>query len=152
MSGPVIASIEVIPLVTPNLNPADLDGSYDTVLVRVHDDAGNVGTGETDAPAELIGGFIEMQDLHDWSRGLGNLLVGKDPFPILSLYEQLYEGVIYPGRRGMGIHAISALDIALHDLVGRQLGRPAYELLGGARREALTPYGTVWPGLPLGDC
>ena len=41
------------------------------------------------------------------------------------------------GRRGLGIHALSAVDVALYDLVGKQLGRPAYELLGGACREAI---------------
>ena len=149
MSRHVITGVEVIPLMTPG-DPHDLDGSYDTVLVRVHDDAGNIGTGETDAPAEVIARFIEMQDLHEWSRGLRSMLLGQDPFPISSLFDRLYEGSIYPGRRGLGIHALSALDMALYDLVGKELGRPAYELLGGARRERLRPYGTVWPGTPQG--
>jgi L-alanine-DL-glutamate epimerase-like enolase superfamily enzyme len=149
-SSSPIAEVEVIPLATPAVNPNDLDGSFDTVLVRVHDEAGNIGVGETDAPAGLVMEFINMADLHEWSRGLKSVLVGEDPFPISSLHDRLYAVSIYPGRRGLGIHAISALDIALHDLVGKQVGRPAHDLLGGARRDYLRPYGTVWPGLPDG--
>jgi len=90
-----------------------------------------------------------MADAHSWSRGLRGMLLGRDPFEIDALWDELYEGTIYHGRRGLGIHALSAADIALHDLVGKQLGRPAYQLLGGARRAAITPYATIYLG-PVG--
>jgi L-rhamnonate dehydratase len=143
----VIANVETVALYT-DVNADDLDGSYDTVLVRITDEDGRTGTGETDAPPALIKWFIEMEDLHDWSRGLGKMLVGKDPFSVPALSDELYGASRYPGRRGLGIHALSAVDIALYDLVGRQLGRPAYQLLGGARHTHLRPYGTIWPGFP----
>src|SRR6185312_11742839 len=54
------------------------------------------------------------------------------------------------GRRGLGLHAIGALDIALHDLAGKQLGLPVYKLMGGARRSHLEPYCTIYPGLAHG--
>ncbi len=56
----------------------------------------------------------------------------------------------WPGRRCLGMHAISAIDIALHDLAGKQLGLPAYKLMGGARRAKLRPYCTIYPGLAKG--
>ncbi len=87
-----------------------------------------------------------MDDVFAWSRGLRSALLGADPFEIAALGRRLYEETIYHGRRGLGIHALSAVDVALHDLVGKQLGRPAYQLLGGARRDAITPYATIWPG------
>jgi L-rhamnonate dehydratase len=145
-----IASLEVIPIVTPAVNASDCDGAADTVVVRLTDEAGQTGIGEADAPADLVRAFIEQPDLHVWSRNVRNLVVGRDPFPIASLVDELYGGTLYPGRRGLGIHALSAIDIALHDLVGKQLGRPVYELLGGARKETLSPYATVFPGLPQG--
>jgi L-rhamnonate dehydratase len=144
----VVANVETVALYTDNVNADDLDGSYDTVLVRITDEDGRTGTGETDAPAALVRWFIEMEDLHDWSRGLRNVLLGKDPFAVPALVDELYGASRYPGRRGLGIHALSAVDIALYDLVGKQLGRPAYELLGGARHTHLRPYGTIWPGFP----
>jgi L-rhamnonate dehydratase len=150
VSGAVIADLEVIPIVTPAVNADECDGAADTVVVRLTDEAGRTGIGEADAPADLVRAFIEQPDLHVWSRNVRNLVVGRDPFPIAALVDELYGATLYPGRRGLGIHALSAIDIALHDLVGKQLGRPVYELLGGARKEALSPYATIFPGLPQG--
>ncbi len=144
-----IADVEVIAFESA-MNPDDCDGAADTIVVRLTDIDGRTGIGEADAPADVVRAFIEMADLHVWSRGLRGLLLGQDPFPIPALWDRLYEGSIYPGRRGAGIHAISAVDIALYDLVGKQLDRPVYELLGGARRDTLTPYATLFPGLPQG--
>ena len=149
MTSP-IADLEVIPIVTPGVNAEDCDGAADTVIVRLTDEAGRTGVGEADAPADLVRAFIEQPDLHVWSRNVRNLVVGRDPFPIAALVDEMYGATLYPGRRGLGIHALSAVDIALHDLVGKQLGRPAYELLGGARKQTLFPYATIFPGLPQG--
>src|SRR5207244_6355363 len=107
---------------------------------------GRAGIGEADAPAAVVRTLVEMDDIHAWSRGLRSLLVGRDPFEIGAIYNRLYEGTIYHGRRGIGIHAISAVDIALHDLAAKQLGRPVYQLLGGARRPFVKPYATVYAG------
>ncbi len=149
MSVSPIADVEVIPIESA-ASPDDCDGAADTVVVRLTDEAGRTGIGEADAPASVVGAFIDMPDLHVWSRGLRGLLIGQDPFPIPALWDRLYEGSIYPGRRGAGVHAISAIDIALHDLAGKQVDRPAYELLGGARRAQLLPYATLFPGMPQG--
>ncbi len=91
-----------------------------------------------------------MEDVHGWSRGLRTMLLGRDPFEIGAIHRDLYEATIYHGRRGLGIHALSAVDVALHDLVGKQLGRPAYQLLGGACRTAIRPYATIYPGATHG--
>ncbi len=144
-----IAELEVIAFESAS-SPDDCDGAADTVVVQLTDEEGRTGIGEADAPAEVVRAFVEMPDLHIWSRGLRGLLVGRNPFPIPALWESLYEGSIYPGRRGAGIHALSAVDLALHDLAGKQLGCPAYELLGGARRQMLQPYATLFPGMPQG--
>jgi L-alanine-DL-glutamate epimerase-like enolase superfamily enzyme len=148
--GTRIASVEVIPLMTSTIDLSDLDGSAETVVVRIADEVGRVGYGEADASGEVVKAFIEMTPLHAWSLNPVQLLLGRDPFPIRAIYDELYEGTIYPGRRGLGIHALSAIDIALHDLVGKQLGRPVHELLGGRARTHLTPYATIFPGLPQG--
>lgn len=146
----LIADVEVIPLMTPEIDDEDCDGSTDTVVVRVTDEAGVSGVGESDAPPLVVKAYIEHPTLHVWSQNLRSALIGRDPFELSALYDALYESTIYPGRRGLGIHALSAIDIALHDLVGKQLGRPVFQLLGGRRRDALIPYATVFPGLPQG--
>ncbi len=60
----------------------------------------------------------------------------------------MYQGTIYTGRRGLVIHAIGAVDLALWDIAGKALGRPVYELMGGPRRDHVVPYASVHP--PLG--
>ena len=143
-----ITSIEVIPLANPDAKPEDLDGTTETVVVRLSDENGLSGIGECDAPAHVVKAFLEMPTQHLWSRNAAEVLIGADPVETVALWEKLYEGTIFPGRRGLGIHALSAVDIALHDLAGKQLGLPAYKLLGGARRDDLRPYCTIFPGMP----
>ena len=142
-----IASVEALVLRVPREGEEDLDGSNETVVVQINDEEGRVGIGEADAPALAVRELVLMDDVHGWSRGIGGLLTGRDPVEIGALHDQLYAGTIYHGRRGLGIHALSAVDVALHDLAGKQLGRPVYQLLGGARRDAIAPYATVYLGL-----
>jgi L-rhamnonate dehydratase len=144
-----IAEVEVIPL-RAELDAAELDSSSETVVVRLTDEDGRTGIGEADAPALAVRELVLMEDLHAWSRGLRGLLLGRDPFEREALWHDLFEATIYHGRRGLGIHALSAVDVAVHDLAAKQLGRPVYQLLGGARRERITPYATIWPGAVKG--
>jgi L-rhamnonate dehydratase len=150
MSVCPIASVEAITLRSPTADAADLDASSETVVVRIEDEEGRIGIGEADAPPAVVRELVRMDDSHAWSRGLGRMLAGRDPFERGALYRELYEGTIYHGRRGLGLHALSAVDVALHDLAGRQLGRPVYQLLGGPARSAVTPYATIYQGLPKG--
>jgi len=145
-----IAAIEIIPIIGPTPAAADLDGTTDTVIVRLTDEAGRTGIGETDAPPHVVKAFLEMPTAHLWSRNAAEILIGADPLEAAGLWQKLYDGTFWPGRRGLGIHAISAIDIALYDLAGKQHGVPAYKLLGGARRDKLRPYCTIFPGMAQG--
>jgi L-alanine-DL-glutamate epimerase-like enolase superfamily enzyme len=145
-----IAEVETIVLRAPTVDADDLDGSSETIVVRIVDREGRSGVGEADAPPQAVRELVEMHDSHAWSRGLGRLLLDRDPFQIRQLWSELYLATIYHGRRGLGLHALSAIDVALHDLAGKQVGRPAYQLLGGARRERVTPYATLYPGAVKG--
>ena len=145
-----IARVEAVPVFSPVVAANDLDGTTDTVIVRIFDEDGRYGFGETDAPPHVVRSFVEMPSAHLWSRNASEVLIGEDPVEIAGIWQKLYEGTFWPGRRGLGIHALSAIDIALHDLAGKQLGIPAYKLMGGARREKLRPYCTIFPGLAQG--
>ena len=61
---------------------------------------------------------------------LRDALIGEDPLDVERLWQKMYRGLIYFGRRGIAIHAISGLDIALWDIKGKALGKPVHELLG----------------------
>lgn len=141
-----ITKVEVIPLAIDADKADELDGTVDTVVVRLTDADGRTGIGEADAPPSVVKAFIEMPTGHLWSQNSAAKLIGADPVEITALWEKLYDATLYPGRRGLGIHALSAIDIALHDLAGKQLGIPAYKLMGGARRQKLRPYCTIYPG------
>lgn len=102
------------------------------VLVRVETDDGLVGIGGTaPAPARMI---VEEHLTH--------LLVGQDPANVERLWDQLYRATLPYGRKGLPIMAISAVDIALWDLLGKRLGVPVYTLLGGKIQERLPVYAT----------
>jgi L-rhamnonate dehydratase len=146
----LIADVEAIVLSAPSSDPSDLDSSSETVVVRLTDDEGRQGIGEADAAASVVRELVVMADVHAWSRGLASVLTGRDPFQIRSLHAELYASTIWHGRRGLGIHALSAVDVALHDLVGKQLDRPVVDLLGGSVHEAVRPYATIYQGA-VGD-
>lgn len=75
---------------------------------------------------------------------MAGLLVGSDPVEVGARWDDLAAATMYDGNAGISRHALAAVDIALHDLAGRQLGRPAHALLGGARRDRLAVYATLY--------
>jgi L-alanine-DL-glutamate epimerase-like enolase superfamily enzyme len=77
--------------------------------------------------------------------GLKNILVGEDPTQTESLWDKMYVSTCMSGRRGLGICAISAIDIALWDIKGKALGKPASELLGGPKQPRIRPYASLLP-------
>jgi L-alanine-DL-glutamate epimerase-like enolase superfamily enzyme len=61
----------------------------------------------------------------------------------------MYDGTVYFGRRGVVLHAISGIEIALWDIVGKALGKPIHALVGGARRKKIKAYAsTLMPDTP----
>ena len=95
------------------------------VLVRIETDDGLEGIGGTaPAPARPL---IEEHFAH--------LLVGQDPFDIEMLWDQMFRSSLPYGRKGLPIMAISAVDIALWDLIGKATGEPVWRLLGGKTKD-----------------
>lgn len=145
-----IAKIECLELRAPQANAADCDGAVDTAVIRVTADNGAYGIGETDAPPNAIAALLATPSAHIWSQSIRDLLLGENPLEVEQLWDKVYEGTIYHGRRGLGIMLLSAIDTALHDLRGKLLGQPAYRLLGGATRPFVTPYITLFQSMPQG--
>jgi L-rhamnonate dehydratase len=73
-------------------------------------------------------------------RQLQPLVIGCAPSEVAHVWESMYRATLNIGRRGVVLHAVSAVDIALWDLFGKQLGVPVYELLGGKLRHSLPAY------------
>ena len=96
----------------------------------------------TDDGIEGIGGPVPAGGRAIIEGHLRHLLVGKDPFDIEMLWDQMYRSSLPYGRKGLPIMAISAIDIALWDIVGKATGLPVYKLLGGKTKESLPVYST----------
>ncbi len=73
---------------------------------------------------------------------LTKLLLGENPFDIERLWDVMWRSTLYYGRKGLVVHAISAVDLALWDIVGQALGVPVYTLLGGATKPRVPGYCT----------
>ena len=142
-----ITKVESIPLRIANLDATANDGSQETIVVKIHTDADIVGIGEVDASASMVKAVLEAPSCHNWSLSFEEMLLGENPLDVERLWEKLYRGTIYTGRRGLVIHAISAVDLALWDIAGKASARPIYELLGGPRRRHVIPYASVHPWL-----
>jgi len=142
-----ITQLEAIPLRIPNVSSRANDGAQETIVVRIHTDAGITGIGEVDASPYMVKAVLEAPSSHNWSLSFHDLLIGENPLHVERLWDKMYQGTIYTGRRGLVIHAIGAVDLALWDIAGQAAGRPVYELIGGPRRDAVIPYASVHPAL-----
>src|SRR5882724_4501987 len=137
-----ITRVEAIHLRLPVINER-CDGSQDTLVVKVHTDAGISGVGEVDSSPAVARAIIDAPISHKISRGLTECVVGHDPFEIDRLIHRMYEGSIFFGRQGAVIQAMSGVEIALWDIVGKATERPVYQLLGGAFRKSLRAYASI---------
>jgi L-alanine-DL-glutamate epimerase-like enolase superfamily enzyme len=89
--------------------------------------------------------MIHARGTHSLGRGLEEMLLGEDPLNVEAIWEKLYVGSIMTGRRGLGICAIGAIDMALWDLRGKILGLPCWQIMGGARKTHVTAYASLLP-------
>ena len=137
-----ITRVEALYLRLPDVN-ARADGTQDTLIVRVHTDAGLVGVGEVDSSPLVAKAIIEAPLSHKICRGLAECVLGQDPFEIDRLVYRMVEGSIFYGRQGAAIQAMSGIEIALWDIMGKATGRPVYQLLGGGFRKKFRAYASI---------
>ena len=116
------------------------DSGQDALIVKVTTDAGITGYGEVDSSPMAVKGAIEGPFSHTATTGLKHVLIGEDPFQTEYLWQKMYRANIYSGRRGIAIHAMSGIDLALWDIKGKALGMPVWKLLGGGFTKSLRPY------------
>jgi L-rhamnonate dehydratase len=144
-----ITDVKALILRQPRLDASVADGSQDALLIEVHTDEGLIGLGEVDSSPTVIKAIVDAPASHSVACGLRSLLVGEDPTQISRLWERMFKGTLYFGRRGAAIHAISGVDIALWDLLGKATGKPVWALLGGRHRESVRAYAsTLMPEHP----
>ncbi len=140
-----ITRIDCHILLDPAYDVGSTSSAQDDIVVEIHTDEGLSGIGESDVNPWIARACIQAPGTHTMGLGLSEMLLGADPMNVETLWERMYVGSAMNGRRGAVIHAMGALDIALHDLRGKALGKPCYELLGGAARPFITPYASLQP-------
>jgi len=112
----------------------------DTCLVRIETDTGIVGWGEAKAP---VAPRVVRAIIHDLLR---DLLIGADARDIEPIWETMYASMRLRGHEGgFLLEAMSGVDIALWDIVGKHLGEPIHRLLGGAYRDRIPVYASGVP-------
>jgi D-galactarolactone cycloisomerase len=103
-------------------------------LVEVITDEGVTGLGSVFTSAKLIEGAIDV---------LRPFLIGASAIDPAATTESLHQQSFWQGRGGAITHAISGIDIALWDILGKVTGQPISRLLGGRFRETIKPYGSL---------
>ncbi len=139
-----ITDVEVICLRIPPIETECMWGE-DAVIIRIHTDCGIVGVGESDSSPMVVKALIETPNSNLACYGLRALLIGENPLEIQRLWDKMYEYSNYVGRRGAGLHAMSAIDIALWDIAAQFYKQPLHVLLGGKYRDKIKAYGTFIP-------
>ena len=102
------------------------------LIVEITTDDGLVGIGNAALSPRLTKQAIDLY--------LAPLLIGRDPFDIEFLWQHMYRSTMAWGRKGVGMVAISAVDIALWDLLGKATKQPVFRLLGGRTKPRIPVY------------
>ncbi len=103
-------------------------------IVEIETQDGITGWGECYGPSAVAKAFIDTQ--------FAPRILGRDAFDVEVIWEDLYNRIKDYGTTGMAISALSGIDIALWDIIGKATGKPIHKLIGGAHRTEVTAYAT----------
>ena len=113
------------------------------LIVEIFTDAGLVGIGNAALSPQITKQVIDLY--------LKPLLIGQDPWETEFLWQLMYRKTMAFGRKGIGMVAISAVDIALWDLLGKSAKQPVYRLLGGRTKSKIPVYASRLYSVPLDE-
>ncbi|SPE22517.1 Mandelate racemase/muconate lactonizing enzyme, N-terminal domain protein [Candidatus Sulfopaludibacter sp. SbA3] len=113
------------------------------LIVELFTDAGLVGIGNAALSPRVTKQVIDLY--------LKPLLIGKDPFDYEFLWQHMYRLTMAFGRKGVVMVAISAVDIAIWDLLGKAAQQPVFKLLGGRTKQKIPVYASRLYSQPLDD-
>src|SRR5207245_1456747 len=111
------------------------------LIVEIFTDDGLVGIGNAALSPQITKHVIDLY--------LKPLLIGADPWDIEFLWQHMYRKTMAFGRKGIAMVAISAVDIALWDLLGKSARQPVYRLLGGRTKPRIPVYASRLYSRPL---
>ena len=123
---------------------SDAMGSFrfhEWLICEVETNDGHIGIGNAALAPQLVKNTIDTY--------LKPLVVGEDPFDYAYIWEKMYRKTLNWGRRGLGMVAISAIDIAIWDVLGKITNKPVFKLLGGRTKEKIPVYASKLYAQPL---
>ncbi len=126
-------------LLAPDFDLSFTASAQDNIVVVIRSDGGVTGIGEGDVNPWMAKTCILAPGTHIMGPPIRDMLIGAEPFDIGGLWSRGYLGTAMNGRRGVVIHAVSAVEMALSDLCGKAMGQPVHALLGGATRSHIIP-------------
>lgn len=145
-----ITNAEVMILETPGRYEApegaeEAYGIKHLGIVKVTTDAGITGYSDIETQPYVAKSIVEAdsEGATPGFQGLRSVLIGEDPFEVERLWHKMYMATVYYGRRGAAIQAISGIDIALWDIMGKAVQLPVYKLLGGGFRNRVRAYAST---------
>ena len=144
-----ITDVEAFILESPyeNRPPEGSDEAHGVkhcLLLKVSTDEGLVGWSDVETAPQVGAAVVSAPESGAGVfEGLRALVLGEDPFEVERLWDKVYRGTIYYGRRGVAMQVLSGFDIACHDIMGKAIGRPLHKLLGGARRDRVRAYAST---------
>src|ERR1700730_17651095 len=113
------------------------------LVVEIFTDNGLVGLGDAALSPLVTKTLIDTY--------LKPLLIGADPWDTEYLWQQMYRRTMAFGRKGVAMTAISAVDIALWDILGKSAKQPVYRLLGGRTKKRIPVYASRLYSMPLDE-
>jgi L-alanine-DL-glutamate epimerase-like enolase superfamily enzyme len=113
------------------------------VVVEIFTDSGLTGIGNAALSPVVTKSLIDTY--------LTPILLGADPWDTEYLWQQMYRRTMAFGRKGVAMTAISAVDIALWDILGKDARQPVYRLLGGRTKDRIPVYASRLYALPLDE-
>jgi len=114
---------------------------YGWLIVEIFTDSGHVGIGNAALSPRVTKQLIDLY--------LKPLLIGRDPFDSEFLWQHMYRQTLAFGRKGVAMVAISAVDIAIWDILGKATGQPVFKLLGGRTKRRIPIYASKLYSQPL---
>ncbi|MGE5583563.1 MAG: mandelate racemase/muconate lactonizing enzyme family protein [Bacillota bacterium] len=138
-----ITRVEAIPIRQAGTILQINDSAQDGIIIKVYTDEGIIGYGEVDSSPLVIKAIIDAPVSHNLCQGLGQAIIGMDPFEVERIWEKMYFVSTFYGRRGATVQAMSGIDIAIWDILGKALNKPIYKLLGGEFRPKVRAYASV---------
>ena len=132
-------------LISPMLSPETM-GTFTFhgwLIVEIFTDQGLVGIGNAALSPLVTKSLIDTL--------LAPLLIGSDPWDVEFLWQHMYRKTLPFGRKGVALVAISAIDIALWDLMGKSAKQPVFRLLGGRTKSRIPVYASRLYSTPLDE-